>query len=1125
VHILLLETTRYRGFDVVTELARHGVAVSFVTTDLDFYRDKPGFGGHTAARRIVPVPGLDAGDLVPAVRAALAEDPPDGVLCLTDAPLIAAAELAGALGLPHESVETLRLVADKAQVRERLRRDGLGTTRWQVARSAGELASAAAAVGYPVVLKPLSGSGSVGVRTVWTPEAVDAESVTYPVLVEQRLSGAEVSAEMFVQDGMATVLGFARRVPTRPDVVAELGGHFPAEFDGLGPAKSFVDDVVRAVGLRHGFLHVELVLTPTGPELVELNARPAGHVVVRQMSLALNRSIEMDLARLAAGLPVDRDTEPVAALSLRHLHSARGGVVRGIGRVRVTAPGVVDLEIGAGVGDRVRPLRSNRDRFGHVLTRAPRPAEAEALAERVMAELAVEIDDTGETGDVPGSAEAGPHLLLLLGTDSGRVEPTSDRVWTSVGAVTGHVSVLWLGDHDLGEQARAGWLSRFAGVWRRVASVAEAVAEAAGIHETDEVLGVCAMGGETAAGEVGRAVGRTVAVRAATASRVLVDPEPDLGGQVVLSFVQEGRVEHLAVFDELPDASTLAFPCSLPTGSIELLRREATRAVESLSDGPVWTLFEHTAGGTRVHARTGLRADLVALYDAVSDQDIVAATARAAFGIPVRSRCAGAAVLRRLPTPPGRFRVVDVTEAAVLRALPDVTWADVRIARGGTTSHAETPVWLSYVVTGDDVAACAERADAIERGVELRSEPLDTAHVLVLDRIGGATCTDGSGAPILPPGAYRTTVISGAPMSAWQGVARPDGLMLMDVFDAEAVRTVAEAVHRNHPVHRIAAASERLLGPAAALRERFGVTGMGVGEARRYTDKTVMKRLARAAGIRCADGTAVHGAEDVRRLFDKHGRVVLKPSSGSGSNAVTVCSAESEVEAWLAEVFVPGRFLAEEFVEGGMCHLDAVVTGGEVLAWDLSRYVRDTLAYQRGLPLSSRTVGDPGLREAGLRLLAAVVEAWGVRDEVLHLEAFHTGEGLVFCELAGRPGGAGVIEAFRITRGIDLRHAKIALDSGADVRARRTAPIAEHAGWTVHYSAGGRLAEYDDTTVAPLARVRVLSGEIGRILPPSGFSGTGVGKYVFAGGSEDEVLALIARAEREVTIRFDEVDR
>lgn len=472
------------------------------------------------------------------------------------------------------------------------------------------------------------------------------------------------------------------------------------------------------------------------------------------------------------------------------------------------------------------------------------------------------------------------------------------------------------------------------------------------------------------------------------------------------------------------------------------------------------------------------------------------------------------AIQRRVLSEPGRFRIVAATGAEELYDVPEL--ARVRTPLDRARIHAGPVVRLEYTVAGPGTVHAERAAARIERSLVWKTERADRTHVLVLDRIGPRVWTRDDGTPLLDPDRFRVSVLSSAVGGTTAGAG--DFVARTDVFDRGSVRVLAGAVNALHPVDRVATVSERLLEPAAELRTLFGTAGSDPAAARRFVDKAVMKRIARRAGIRTAEGHLVHTPEDVTDLFDRHGKVVVKPRDGSGSHGVSVLTDAAQVERWVREEFSPGTHLCEGFVDGDMCHIDAVVHDGDVI-WDASRYETDTLCVSRREPLSSITVADPAVRAAARELLGQVIDAWHVRTGVLHLEAFVDGSGaFTFCEVAGRPGGAGTGGAFLATTGIDLAHAKILSDVGLDPRTGRREPVAAHAGWTVHFTDGGVLLDFDDSAVAQDAYLRSVPYRPGDVVPSQQFSGTGASTHVFAHDSHAEVERLVARAEREVRL-------
>ncbi|NDZ73768.1 ATP-grasp domain-containing protein, partial [Streptomyces sp. SID10362] len=417
MHIVLVETTSVRGFDMVAEMADAGVEVSFVTGNLDAYRGNPGFELASRAARLVEVANPAAGRLAERLRGRLGPTRPDGVICRDEVHPFAVAELARDLGLPHESVAAARILADKSAVRARLTEHGVGSLRWRVAATRAEGLAAVDEIGLPVVVKPTAGGWSVGVTVAWTREDAAralAELLRVPAgrdgappraLVEEYAVGRHVSAELLVADGRTVLLGFAERLPAPTGQTAELGGHFPARLDQDAAARAFVLDAVRALGLRRSAVHAELLLTPTGPELIEFNGRIAGHVVTRQMSYALGRSLTRDLMALATGEPLEEAGPPESVVALHQLYSPVAAVVRGGKPADVLGPDVIETHLAVAPGDRVRALRTNHDRIGYVLARGATAQDAARTAAEAAGRLLASLELAPEAGaEAPGAA-------------------------------------------------------------------------------------------------------------------------------------------------------------------------------------------------------------------------------------------------------------------------------------------------------------------------------------------------------------------------------------------------------------------------------------------------------------------------------------------------------------------------------------------------------------------------------------------------------------------------------------------------------------------------------------------------------------------------------------------------
>jgi hypothetical protein len=183
-----------------------------------------------------------------------------------------------------------------------------------------------------------------------------------------------------------------------------------------------------------------------------------------------------------------------------------------------------------------------------------------------------------------------------------------------------------------------------------------------------------------------------------------------------------------------------------------------------------------------------------------------------------------------------------------------------------------------------------------------------------------------------------------------------------------------------------------------------------------------MKRHVAAGGVRVPEHLPVERALDAADLLARHGQIILKPRAGMGSVGVHRVSSRDELRALDARGFSgEGSYEAEEYIEGDMYHVDSVVVAGRPLVGIPSLYLDSNEYFPVGG--QNRTVVlDSGRRRDVLedfnrRVLAQLPWFSGVT----HLEVFvGRDEQPVFCEVAGRPGGGGIVPAFQHRYGVDL---------------------------------------------------------------------------------------------------------
>lgn len=117
------------------------------------------------------------------------------------------------------------------------------------------------------------------------------------------------------------------------------------------------------------------------------------------------------------------------------------------------------------------------------------------------------------------------------------------------------------------------------------------------------------------------------------------------------------------------------------------------------------------------------------------------------------------------------------------------------------------------------------------------------------------------------------------------GVAVGEGfaevVTVADYSDDDAVLNAARDAARRHGPRAVLALAEVDVVRAARLRREFGLPGLDPFAATAYRDKVLMKKYARAAGIRVPEFAPVTCAGDIAEFMARRpGRVVVKPRAG-----------------------------------------------------------------------------------------------------------------------------------------------------------------------------------------------------------------------------------------------------
>jgi biotin carboxylase len=374
------------------------------------------------------LPGMDPAAVVSAARQVAGLRPVAGVLTWAENHVVDAAAAAAALSLPGPGPAAVLRCRDKLATRSALARCGVPQPRFAAASDLGQALTAAAALGYPVVLKPRAGVASEGVVLVSDPAQLAAEfpatrGVPAPdvplsgaaVLVEEYLAGPEISVDSVVQGGRVLPV-FVARKQTGFAPYFEETGHLVSASDPLlaDPALlGVLDRVHAALGYTDGCTHAELKLTSDGPKLIEVNGRLGGDLIPYLGLRASGIDPGLALAAVACGEAPDLSASAGAVAGIRFFYPPRpAALVASVGFDTAGLPPGLDLLVplvaaGAVVSPPGRGLMEGRIALATAVTATERECQSALDSAQAALRCTWSWPDAGAAADEPrGRAHA-----------------------------------------------------------------------------------------------------------------------------------------------------------------------------------------------------------------------------------------------------------------------------------------------------------------------------------------------------------------------------------------------------------------------------------------------------------------------------------------------------------------------------------------------------------------------------------------------------------------------------------------------------------------------------------------------------------------------------------------------
>ena len=302
------------------------------------------------------------------------------ITAATDYSILTVSKIAESLGLPGLNYDAAVTVKNKYLTRKKLfEAKADDTDQSYEISSIDEVKKISDCIKFPVMVKPVDGSGSRGASKVLKADNLHTacqeamrNSKSGKAIIESFIVGEEYGAESFVYKGKVHVIGIMRKWMTEPPFYAELGHAYPSGLNFMieEKIKQAVKNAIKAIGINFGPVNMDVLVTKEGKvHVVDIGARMGGNLIYSHI-IPIGTGIDYlgNVIRVAVGDDMDFSTSsgtPVATALL----ALQPGVI-------VSYPDVEDFKKKSSldymsflktVGDVINPYRTNIDGCGYIV--------------------------------------------------------------------------------------------------------------------------------------------------------------------------------------------------------------------------------------------------------------------------------------------------------------------------------------------------------------------------------------------------------------------------------------------------------------------------------------------------------------------------------------------------------------------------------------------------------------------------------------------------------------------------------------------------------------------------------------------------------------------------------------
>lgn len=329
----------------------------------------------------------------------------DGVMTMaTDVAVPSLGKIVAELGLVGPSYHSAMLCTNKLLMKQRLLARGVPTANARFVKTLEAAHAAMRELQLPVMLKAVNSSGSRGITKIEhigqledAFEYARTASHTDTFLVEEFMEGLEFGAQGLVYQGKLQFVFPHNDTVTPPPYMTPIGHSYPMEVskDVEQQIRNLAVQSVEALEIDNSMLNFDMIMTASGPKIIEVGARMGGTCLPELTSIYSGIDIVDVALEMALGnepnIQAKETQQPCGAVLIR---SAQTGILKDtyVPPDVWSDPRLVAIRWDKQPGEPVKVFKTGPDRIGEIVATADSWNEAEAWCCEIERQVVIKVE-------------------------------------------------------------------------------------------------------------------------------------------------------------------------------------------------------------------------------------------------------------------------------------------------------------------------------------------------------------------------------------------------------------------------------------------------------------------------------------------------------------------------------------------------------------------------------------------------------------------------------------------------------------------------------------------------------------------------------------------------------------